>query len=131
MRGKKYIIASVVLVVIVILISIALTVERSDMLNTEKILVLEGETGNLYEIDDRKIIKEIVKYLVRDEKSGLDMDLGESFTYSLEFFTQNQGYGPLLCFKDVDICVFERETGGNYIKVDDKFFNLIEEGIDR
>lgn len=131
MEKNKHMIASIILAVVIVLTLILINVERSDMLNTQKILVVEGETGNLYEIDDKRLIRKIVKDVIREEKSGLDIDIDEPYAYSLEFFTPEQGYGPLLCFKGLEICIFEKETAGNYIKVDESFFKLIEEGIDR
>lgn len=131
MKNKKYIIASIILAAVIVLTLILINVDRSDMLNTQKILVVEGETGNRYEIDDKSLIKKIVKDVIRDETSGLDMDIEEPYAYSLEFFTPDQGYGPLLCFREIGICIFVKETAGNYIEVDENFFKLIEEGIDR
>lgn len=131
MKNKKYIVSSIILVVVVIFVLLILNIDRSDMQNTQKILVTEGETGKLYEIDDQKIIKKIVAEVIKDETPGLDIDIYEPYDYSLEFFTKEHGYGPLLCFRGLQICIFEEETDGNYIEVDENFFKLIEEGISK
>lgn len=126
---KKHIIAGIILIIIIGLGFIILNIDKSDMLNTEKILVTEASTGDIYEIDDKKIIKKIVKQVIKKETSGLDIDLDGGHTYSLEFFTREFGYGPLLCFKQLGICIFEEETQGNFIEVDESFFEAIEKGI--
>ena len=106
-----------------------LNIDRSDMKNTYKILVTVGENGEIYEIDDRKIIRKIVDVVIKDERPGFDMIIDEPYAYSLEFFTKESGYGPLLCYRGLGVCIFEKDTAGNYIQVDERFFNWIEEGI--
>ncbi|NMA95645.1 MAG: hypothetical protein GX974_06355 [Clostridiales bacterium] len=126
---KRYVIAMMIILIIIIGVIIYINIERADMLNTKEILVFERETENLYEIDDIEVIKEIVRYVIADESEGLDIEIKEPYAYALEFFTKEHGYGPLLCFKGLKICVFEGETAGNYIEVDEDFFELIEDAI--
>ncbi len=127
--NKKHIISFIILCAIVIVLIFVLNIDRSDMKNTYKILVTVGENGEIYEIDDRKIIRKIVDVVIKDERPGFDMIIDEPYAYSLEFFTKESGYGPLHCYRGLGVCIFEKDTAGNYIQVDERFFNWIEEGI--
>lgn len=101
----------------------------SDLLNTNRIFVKLNETGEVREITNKSVIKKIVNVAIKKEKEGLNTYIDEPYTYSLEFFTKDTGYGPLLCYKDLGICRFEADTMGNYIDVSKEFFRWIEEGI--
>ncbi len=127
---KKHIVSLIIVGIVVVLCIVALNIDRSDMRNTEKILVTVGETEQIYEIDDRQIINKIVDVVIKDERSGFDLVIEEPYEYSLEFFTSENGYGPLLCYRGLGVCIFEKDTAGNYIQVDEKFFKWIEEGIE-
>lgn len=104
---------------------------QSAMYDTERILVAISSTGEVKEITDRDIIKKIVKVVVNNEWDGLEDVILQPYTYSLEFFTEDGGYGPLLCYRDLGICRFEQDTLGRYIEVPDEFFEWIEEGLKR
>lgn len=97
----------------------------SDLYNTEFIRVQSGDTGEIWDIDDKGIIKKIVKAALV-EKSGLHGSIDVPYTFSLYFFTQDSGYGPLLCYKDLGICRFEGDNMGNYIEPPREFFQWIE-----
>lgn len=102
---------------------------KSEMYYTQRIMVVIGSTGEVKEITDRNIIKRIVDVVVRNERDGLEGTILEPYTYSLEFITENGGYGPLLCYRELGICRFEQDTLGRYIEVPDEFFEWIEEGL--
>ena len=68
---KKHIVSLIIVGIVVVLCIVALNIDRSDMRNTEKILVTVGETEQIYEIDDRQIINKIVDVVIKDERSGL------------------------------------------------------------
>ncbi|HHW70978.1 MAG TPA: hypothetical protein GX392_06545 [Clostridiales bacterium] len=126
---KKHVISLMIVGAVIALCIIVLNIDRSDMRNTEKILVTVGETQEIYEIDDKEIINKIVNKVIKDEKAGFDLFIQEPYEYALEFFTPENGYGPLLCYRGLGVCIFERDTAGNYIQVDEKFFKWIEEGM--
>lgn len=126
MKRRVYTISFIVLTAVIALAIYSLSVERSDMWNTQKILVIEGQTGKIREINDKKAIKQIVSIVLKREKPGLLEEIDQPYSYSLEFFTPDYAYGPLLCYKDLNICRFEKDTLGYYIDGGDDFFNLIE-----
>lgn len=131
MRKKIVIISLAIVLVVAGWAVYELLADHSDMWNTQKILVTVKNTGQVKEIDDKATIKKIVRVVLDREQPG-DMDMLDElvdrpYTYSLEFFTQNEGYGPLLCYKDIKICQFEEDTLGYYIEVSDDFFKLIED----
>ncbi|MCM8900943.1 hypothetical protein KVG29_06825 [Caldicoprobacter algeriensis] len=102
---------------------------KSAMYDTQRILVVVRSTGEVKEITDRDIIRRIVDVVVHNERDGLEGIILQPYTYSLEFFTEDTGFGPLLCYRDLGICRFEQDTMGRYIEVPDEFFRWIEEGL--
>lgn len=102
---------------------------KSAMYDTQLILVMIKSTGEVKEITNRDVIRKIVDVVVHNERDGLRGEILEPFTYSLEFFTEDSGYGPLLCYRELGICRFEQDTMGRYIEVPDEFFEWIEEGL--
>jgi len=70
-----------------------------------------------------------VDVVVHNERDGLEGIILQPYTYLLEFFAEDTGYGPLLCYREFGICRFEQDTLGRYIEVPDEFFEWIEEGL--
>jgi len=101
------------------------------MWNTRLILVHVNGTDEVKEITDQAVIHRIVREVLKKEKEGLSAAMLGPYTYALEFFTENEGYGPLLCYRDLGICRFEKDMSGRYTEVPDKFFEWIEEGISK
>ena len=131
MHKKVLLVSVLVLMLVIAFVLYRISSYSSDMWNTDKILVTAVSTGKVYEITDKKVIKNIVKVVVKNEQPGLEDIIEQDATYSLEFFTRDEGYGPLLCYEDLGICRFEKDTLGNYIDAPGQFFEWIEEAINK
>lgn len=74
------------------------------MYYTQRILVMGRSTGEVKEITDRNLIQKIMDVVVYNERDGMEGEIIQPYTYSLEFFTEDKGYGPLLCYRELGIC---------------------------
>jgi hypothetical protein len=129
MRKSVLITSIVILLCFVVWGACKLFSPRSAMLDTQRILVTVRNTGQIGEITDKAIIKKIVTIVIKNERGGLEQEIIQPYTYSLEFFTLDTGYGPLLCYDDMGICRFAQDTLGHYIEVPGEFFKWIEKGL--
>lgn len=105
---------------------------KDDVKNISLVMVYVKESDRLVDIKDKGIIKDILKEFRRKEKYTFDKDKDIDYTYSIEFFSPNTGYGPFYCVEGEDIVLEEYKddlTDVSYFIVDDSLFDIIESAV--
>jgi len=97
---------------------------ENDIKNTNMILVTETESGESWKITDQSLIDDIVKQLMKKEKENTYDTAAWSVTYSLELFSEQYGYGPLDCYEEQRVCIYQSATD-TFLNVSEGFFELV------
>lgn len=134
MKRKTIIIIFAFTIVLIILGVgvLMINVPLKDIKNTNMIEVELQQGDRLYEINDRVVIRKIIRAISKPEKESFDWKSSTHLpSMALYFYTEETMYGPIYCYDELGIGQFKEETQGKYIELPDKLFDWVYDAIEQ